>query len=49
MKINQKKELEETESNLMSLNENERMTRFKTGDLKELHIELKELESEIKF
>ena len=33
----------------MSLNENERMTRFKTGVIKELHIELKELESEIKF
>ena len=49
MKMNQKKELEEIESNLMSLNENERMTRFKTGDIKELHIELKELESEIKF
>lgn len=49
MKRNQNKELEEMESNLMSLNENERVTRFKTGDIKELHIELKELESEIKF
>ena len=49
LKINRKKELEEIESKSMILKENERMARFKIEEIKELEIELKGLESELKF
>ena len=47
MEINRKKELEQIEPKLTSLKENERITRFKIEEIKELEIELKELESEL--
>ena len=47
--INRKKELEQIEPKLTSLKENERITRFKIEEIKELEIELKELESELEL
>ena len=49
MEINRKKELEQIEPKLTSLKENERITRFKIEEIKELEIELKELESELEL
>ena len=49
IEINRKKELEQIESKLTSLKENERMARFKIEEIKELGIELKELESELEL
>ena len=49
IEINRKKELEQIESKLTSLKENERMARFKIKEIKELGIELKELESELEL
>ena len=49
IEINRKKELEQIESKLTSLKENERMARFKIEEIKELEIELKELESELEL
>ena len=48
MKMDTKQELEEIRSELISPKEKERMTRFKTEYIKELEIELKELESKLK-
>lgn len=41
MKINTKNEIEEIESKLISLKENERLVRFKTEGIKELELKLK--------
>ena len=49
IEINRKKELQQIESKLTSLKENERMARFKIEEIKELEIELKELESELEL
>ena len=49
MEINKKKEPEKVESKLMMLKENESIARFKTEEIKELEIKLKELLSDLKF
>ena len=43
-----KEELEEVRPELMSLKKKERMASFKIEEIKELKMELKELESELK-
>ena len=49
MKTNRKKELEEIESELMSLKQNERRAIFKIEETKKSEIELKELESQLEL
>ena len=49
MEINKKKEPEKVESKLMILKENESIARFKTEEIKELEIKLKELVPDLKF